>query len=91
MGIDPENINDHSIINELKNAIPRGIIISSYKSEDTHNPLDRQLEIYSYINLKNIDPSLTRVSIAKLKIYCRLSVSNGSLTVRTIDKNFNIE
>jgi hypothetical protein len=87
--IDPENIQDQNILNELKSAIPRGIILSSHKAEDNHNPLDRQLEIYSYINLTNLDPSIK--GIAKLKIYCRLSVSNGSLTIRTIDKNFNIE
>jgi hypothetical protein len=89
IGINAENITDQNIITELKNAIPRGIILTSHKAEDNHNPLDRQLEIYSYMSLKNIEPSLNK--IAKLKIHCRLSVSNGSLTIRTIDKNFSIE
>lgn len=88
-GINPQKLNDQNILNELRNAIPRGIILSSHKAEDNYNPLDRQLEIYSYINMNAIDKKLN--GIAKLKIYCRLSVSHGSLTIRTIDKNFNIE
>jgi len=47
------------------------------------------LEIYSYVKLNEIDESLN--GIAKLRIVCRLSLSNGILSLRTIDKNFVVE
>ena len=54
-----------------------------------HNPSDRQLEIYTYINLKEVDPDLQ--GIAKIKILCRLSAYNGTLTIRNIQKYFSVE
>jgi hypothetical protein len=74
------------IINEIRTAITQGIVLYSYASDDTFNPLDRQLEIYTYANLHNINPGLN--GIAKLRVICRLSVSSGMLMLRTIDKTF---
>ena len=80
---------ENSIINAIKRAIPRGLVLASYSSDDLHNPQDRQLEIYTYINLSEIDKDLQ--GIAKLKILCRLSVMNGTLTLRSIQKSFPVE
>lgn len=78
-----------SVVNEIRKAVVRGIVLNNSPSDDTHNPLDRQLEIYTYVNLKDINPSLN--GIAKLKVLCRLSLSNGSLSLRTISRNFSAE
>jgi hypothetical protein len=74
------------ILNEIKIAIPKGILLFNHQAQDSHNPNDRQLEIYSYIDLKNINPKLT--DVVKLRIYCRLSLQSGVLSLRTIQKNF---
>lgn len=73
----------------IKQAIPRGLILHNNKSEDTHNPMDRQLEIYTYVDLPTIDPKFR--GVAKIKIIARLSLAYGTLTIRTIQKNFSVE
>lgn len=83
-----DNFEAH-VINELRNAVVRGIVITNSQSSDTHNPIDRQLEIYSYVNLNSIDKSMK--GIAKLKIACRFSLHTKTLSIRTIQRNFNIE
>jgi hypothetical protein len=80
---------EQGIIRELRNAIPRGLVLNNHQSEDSHNPMDRQLEIYAYIDLGRINLRLK--GIAKLKILCRLSLLNGSLSLRTIQRNFVVD
>lgn len=78
-----------AVINAVRQAIPRGLVLASYPSEDMHNPLDRQLQIYTYVDLASIDGDLE--GTAKLTILCRLSVTHGTLTIRNIQKNFEVE
>ena len=78
----------NKIILEICDAVPRGIIIFNSQAEDSHNPLDRQLDIYSYVNMNKIDPRLK--GIAKIRILCRLSIHTGILSIRTIQKNIVI-
>ena len=85
---EPDISTERNVINEIRKAIPRGIVLYNYSSDDTFNPLDRQLEIYIYLDTKNIDQSLR--GIAKLRVICRLSLYNGTLTLRTIDRNFPV-
>jgi hypothetical protein len=77
-----------NIINAIRFSIPRGMVLTSLPSDDMHNPLDRQLEIYTHADLSAIDPSF---GLAKLKVYCRLGVMNKTLSLRTIQRNFEIE
>lgn len=71
------------------NAIPKSILISNSPSTDTFNPSDRQLEFYGYVELNHIDKRLE--GIAKLKMYCRYSYSTNALSLRTIQKFFDLE
>lgn len=75
-----------NIINAIRTAIPHGIVLSNHPAQDSHNPMDRQIEIYIGINLSNIDSGIT--GTAKLKVMCRLSVFNNTLTLRSIERNF---
>lgn len=77
------------VVNAIRQAIPNGLVISSYPSEDLHNPLDRQLQIYIYVNIKQIDDDLE--GTAKLMVLCRLSAYQGTLTIRNIQRNFDVE
>lgn len=79
---------ERNILNAIRFAIPRGMVLTSSAAEDLHNPLDKQLEIYTYVDLSPIDP---KFGIAKMKVYCRLSVMNKTLSLRTIQRNFTIE
>lgn len=90
--MDAESLNislERNIVEEIRKAVPRGIVVYNNASDDPHNPLDRQLEVYSYVDLKAIDNSLN--GIAKLMITCRFSVSSGILSLRTINRNFTAE
>jgi hypothetical protein len=78
----------NNIILEICEAVPRGIVIFNSQAEDSHNPLDRQLDIYSYVNMNKIDPRLK--GIAKIRILTRLSLHTGILSLRTIQKNIVI-
>lgn len=80
---------EQKIMNELKNSIPRGIVIFNHQSDDQHNPLDRQLEIYTYFDVSKLSP--ISEAIAKIKVMCRLSVYDGTLMVRGINRNFPVE
>jgi hypothetical protein len=80
---------ESAIVSAIKRAIPKGLVLASYDSDDAHNPQDRQLEIYTYINLPEVDEDLQ--GVAKLKILCRLSVMGGTLTLRSIQKSFPVE
>jgi len=77
------------VINAIRQAIPKGLILASYPSEDLHNPLDRQLQIYTYVDLGSIDQDL--VGTAKITVLCRLSVTHGTLTVRNLQRNFDVD
>lgn len=79
---------ERNILNAIVFAIPRGMVLTSSAAEDLHNPLDKQLEIYTYVDFSPIDP---KFGTAKIKVYCRLSVMNKTLSVRTIQRNFTIE
>jgi len=80
---------ENNIVNAIRNAIPKGLVLSSSLSDDQYNPQDRQLELYTYVRLPEIDGNLE--GVAKLKIMCRLSVMSGTLTIRSIQKHFPIE
>jgi hypothetical protein len=80
---------ESNIIAAIKSAIPRGLVLASYPSDDSYNPNDRQLELYTYVRLSDVSPKLE--GIAKLKIAARLSIMSGSLTIRSIQKHFPIE
>ena len=80
---------EQGIIRELRNAIPRGLVLNNHQSEDSYNPLDRKLELYVYMDLNKIDPQLR--GTAKLKVLCRLSLANGSLSLQTIQRNFAVD
>lgn len=76
-------------INELRRAIPHGIVLRNLPAEDAYNPNDRHLDIYAGIRMKSIDPRY-RDLIAKMIVGCRLS-ANGTLSIRTIDRQFKVE
>jgi hypothetical protein len=50
---------------------------------------DRLLEFSCNIDLATIHKKLE--GYAHLKVYCRLSATNGTLTLRNIERNFQIE
>lgn len=80
------SVMETNLINQIRAAVPKGIVLFNYPSDDGFNPLDRQIEVYTYIKLQDVDSNLD--GIVKLRVLCRLSVSNGMLSLRTIDKNF---
>jgi hypothetical protein len=80
---------ERNVVNEIRKAVPRGIVLFNNAADDTHNPLDRQIEVYTYIQLNEIDRALE--GIAKLRVACRLSLYNGTLSLRTIERNFSAE
>lgn len=89
IGLDADKLDDTRLLNELRNAIVKGYILYNHQSDDSHNPLDRQLEMYSYIDLATLDPSYA--GLAQFKMLCRLSLTHGTLSVRTIQRNFPVE
>jgi len=80
---------ERNIVEEIRKAVPRGIVVYNHATDDPNNPLDRQIEVYTYINLQNVNPSLE--GTVKLMVTCRLSVFSGSLSLRTINRNFSAE
>lgn len=77
------------VINELRRAIIRSVVIRSGSVSDAYNPDDRHLEFYAGLRMKNIDPRYGDL-IAKMLVGCRLS-ANGTLSIRTIDRQFEVE
>lgn len=73
----------------IKNSIYNGYVVASSSSMDKYNPKDPQLEIYVHLKLKEINTSLN--GTAKFRVMCRLSATNGTLTIRNISRNFTIE
>lgn len=92
VGLDAEALDlslERNIVGEIRKAIPKGIVLYNHQSDDSFNPLDRQIEVYTYVRLSDIDPSID--GVAKIKVLCRLSLTTGALSLRTIDKNFAVE
>jgi hypothetical protein len=85
---DFDEISSRNLLTEIRSAIPKGIVISVSSADDLHNPLDKQLEIYTYLDMSKIISNQT--GYAKMKILCRLSVHTSTISVRTIQKNFDI-
>jgi hypothetical protein len=79
---------EQNILNSIRVAIPRGMVLTSSNTEDVHNPLDKQLDIYTYVDFSFIDPSF---GMAKMKVQCRLSVMSKTLSLRSIQRNFIME
>lgn len=86
-GLPAERLDVSKLVVAIRNAIPRGIITYIAPADDINNPLDRQLEVYTYVDLKNIGMD----GIAKINVLCRLSVFNGTLSVRTVQKYFKVD
>jgi len=80
---------ENKILTAIKLAITNGVVVRNLPVEDLHNPNDRMLDIQIGVNLATIDPQLE--GWASIKVLCRLSTSQGTLTLRTIQKNFPIE
>lgn len=89
MGVREVSGLENAILNQIRLAIPQGIITTNYQSADQHNPNDRQLEIFIHVPLTQISHKLD--GVAKLKVACRLSLAAKTLTMRTIQKNFDVE
>jgi hypothetical protein len=86
-GFPAERLDGGKLMLAIRNAIPKGVITYIEQADDVNNPLDRQLEVYTYVDLKNINMD----GIAKIKVLCRLSVFNGTLSVRTVQKYFKVD
>ena len=92
LGISIDNINENNIIREIVSAIPRGFVLNIYKSDDIHNPLDKQIEIFAYFDIRSLIPNYDNGDgIVKLKVLCRFSAVGGTLSLRTIQRNFLID
>ena len=72
----------------IKRGIFNGIVIRSLPAEDMHNPDDRMLDMVIYIDLSTIDQTLE--GTAEIKVVCRFSAKNGTLTLRNIQRNFEV-
>lgn len=83
------NVNlENNIMKALKVAITNGLLIRNFPV-DQAGSRDRLLEFSCNIDLTHIHPQLE--GYAHLKVYCRLSATNGTLTLRNIERNFQIE
>ena len=79
-----------NLIPQLKDAIYRlGWVIQSDPVEDTANPNDKYITIYTRLQLASVDSALS--GVAKLYVNCRVSAEHGTLTLRNIVKNFPID
>jgi hypothetical protein len=79
------------LLQEVKHAIPRGIVLSNYPTEDANNPSDRQIAVHTYLDLRNVDPQFFGNAHAEITVSCRLSPATGTISVRTISKRFEIK
>jgi hypothetical protein len=92
LGIGIDNINEHNIIREVVSSIPKGFVLNIYPSDDVHNPLDKQIEIFAYFDIRSLIPDYDDGDgIVKLKVLCRFSAVSGTLSLRTMQKNFSID
>src|SRR5205085_9654050 len=80
---------EQRLIPTIKQAIYDGWVVSSDAATDSHNPRDKFVEIYTRLNLSNVDEKLK--GTAKLYVSCRLSADNGALTIRGLNKHFVID
>jgi hypothetical protein len=94
MGEETENLaagSELRLLQEIKHAIPRGIVLSNYSIEDANNPNDRQIAVHTYLDLRNVDPQFFGNAHAEITISCRLSPATGTISVRTMSRRFKIE
>jgi len=83
------NVNlENSILRALKIAITHSLLLRNFPV-DQAGSRDRLLEFSCNIDLTTIHPKLE--GYAHLKVYCRLSATDGSLTLRNLEPNFQIE
>lgn len=80
----PDPLIDNKLVNEIKKSIPKGIVLFVSDVDDVHNPLDKYIEIYTYIKLENVFKKAE--GIAKFIVVCRISAVNSSLTIKTVKK-----
>jgi hypothetical protein len=91
LGIGTGNIDENNIIKEITASIPRGFVLHIYPSDDTFNPLDKQIEIFTYFNIGTLIQNFDGEGTIKLKVLCRFSAVNGTLSLRTIQRNFLVD
>lgn len=84
VGVNLEN----NILRAIKVAITNGLLIRNFPVDQAGSP-DRLLEFQCNIDLSTIHKQLE--GMAHLKVYCRLSATNGTLTLRNIEQKFQIE
>ena len=77
---------EQRITDAIRDAIVRGIVISNNPIGDASK--DRQLDIYTYVDLFNIDIGLQ--GIAKMKVLCRYSPTTAALFLRGIQRDFTV-
>ena len=83
------NVNlENNILHALRTEITNGLLIRNFPVDQAGSQ-DRLLEFSCNIDLTHIHPKLE--GYAHLKVYCRLSATNGTLTLRNIERNFQIE
>jgi len=80
---------EQNLIPLMKQAIYNGWVTHSDPVMDEFNPRDKSIEIYTRINLADINTYLS--GVAKLHIKCRVSATKGMLTIRSIKRQFGIE
>lgn len=79
------------LLQEIKHSIVRGIVLTNYPTEDANNPLDRQITVHTYLELRNVEPQFFGNAAAEVNIACRLSPTTGTISVRTMSKRFEIK
>jgi hypothetical protein len=90
------NLDIHTYGKNLENAtmaairrgIVNGTVVRSTPAEDMHNPDDRMLDMVIFVDLSTIDQTLE--GTAEIKVVLRLSAKNGTLTIRNIQRNFQV-
>ena len=83
------NVNlENNILRALKIAITNSLLIRNFPVDQAASH-DRLLEFSCNIDLTTIHPKLE--GYAHLKVYCRLSATDGTLTLRNLEPNFQIE
>lgn len=79
------------LLQEVKHSVVRGMVLANYPVEDANNPLDRQITVHTYLELRNVDPQFFGNATTELTIACRLSPTTGTISVRTISKRLQIK
>jgi chemotaxis protein histidine kinase CheA len=85
---DPSVEMDRKLIPAFKEAIYNGWLISSSPAQDEFNPRDKLIEVFTLLNLSEVDSTLS--GTAKLYIVARISADRGTVSVKSIKKHFAI-